>query len=90
MGTRCKVTSNLDVYHKHPDGGNGIDNAEVLCQECHKLTFERQPSYGVRRKNPDPFDQETKDEALKNAGNQCEFEYQIKMNVTIPPFSFPV
>ncbi len=65
---RCTVKSSLEVHHKRRDGGNGIDNAEVLCQKCHKATS----TYGVPGKSPDPFDQATKDKALKSAGNQCE------------------
>lgn len=65
---RCTIKSNLEVHHKRRDGGNGIDNAEVLCQKCHKATS----TYGVAGKSPAPFDQAIKDKALINAGNQCE------------------
>jgi len=65
---RCARTSELEVHHKRKDGGNGLENAEVLCQPCHEATS----SYGAPGKEPPPFDQETKDKALENAGNQCE------------------
>ena len=32
---RCKRTTYLDVYHKRRDGGNGIENAVVLCEKCY-------------------------------------------------------
>ena len=65
---RCTVKSSLEVHHKRRDGGNGLDNAEVLCQKCHKAT----ETYGAPGKSPDPFDQATKDKALRRAGDQCE------------------
>jgi 5-methylcytosine-specific restriction endonuclease McrA len=65
---RCNRTWGLEVHHKRRDGGNGIDNAEVLCKECHAATS----TYGITGKSPEPFSQETKDKALKRAGNRCE------------------
>ena len=32
---RCNRTKELEVHHKRRYGGNGIENAEVLCHECH-------------------------------------------------------
>jgi len=65
---RCHRTWGLEVHHKRRDGGNGIANAEVLCKDCHAATS----TYGSPGKSPEPFSQETKDKALKNAGNRCE------------------
>ncbi len=65
---RCTAKSNLEVHHKRRDGGNGLDNAEVLCQKCHKAT----ETYGTPGKSSDLFDQATKEKALKLASNQCE------------------
>jgi len=65
---RCSRTRNLEVHHKRRDGGNGLDNAEVLCSDCHANTS----TYGTPGKSPEPFSQETKDRALKRAGHQCE------------------
>ncbi len=65
---RCKETRNLEVHHKRRDGGNGIDNAEVLCEACHAITS----TYGVSGKSPLPFSSEVKVQALKRAGNRCE------------------
>ncbi len=65
---RCTRTRDLDVHHKRKDGGNGLDNAEVLCQPCHKATS----SFGVPSRPANPFDEDTKQKALRRAGNQCE------------------
>lgn len=65
---RCTRTTDLEVHHKRRDNGNGIDNAEVLYQRCHKGTS----TYGVSGVSPPPFDKTTKDRAIKRAGNQCE------------------
>lgn len=68
MAKRCNSTVNLEVHHKRRDGGNGINNAEVLCSKCHANTS----TYGEPGKSPKPFDEDTKEKALKNAGNKCE------------------
>ena len=65
---RCTKTRGLEVHHKRRDGGNGLENAEVLCQECHAETS----TYGEPGNSPPDFDQLTKDRALKRAGNRCE------------------
>jgi 5-methylcytosine-specific restriction endonuclease McrA len=65
---RCTKTRNLEVHHKRRDGGNDLSNAEVLCGPCHANTS----TYGEPCKSPPAFSQDTKDKALKNAGNQCE------------------
>jgi len=66
--SRCTRTRNLEVHHIRRDGGNGLDNAKVLCQPCHANTT----SYGTQGNSPEPFSQETKDKALKRSGYQCE------------------
>ncbi|MBU2758822.1 HNH endonuclease [Acidithiobacillus sulfurivorans] len=66
--TRCTRTRELEVHHVRRDGGNDIGNAEVLCQACHKATS----TYGSPGKSPPPFDQATKERALRRARNQCE------------------
>ena len=58
---RCTKKTGLEVHHKRRDGGNGLDNAEVLCQKCHEATS----TYAAPGKSPPPFDQATKDGALK-------------------------
>jgi 5-methylcytosine-specific restriction endonuclease McrA len=68
--SRCNITQELEVHHKRRDGGNDIENAEVLCQSCHENTS----TYGVEGKSPPAFSDETKKEALKRAGNRCECE----------------
>jgi len=65
---RCTKTRDLEVHHKRRDGGNGLDNAEVLCQPCHKTT----DSFGLPGISPPDFTEETKKRALKDAHNQCE------------------
>ena len=37
--TRCTRTTNLEVHHKNRNVGNGINNAEVLCHDCHVATL---------------------------------------------------
>ncbi len=65
---RCTKTRGLEIHHKRRDGGNSLDNAEVLCSACHAATA----TYGTPGTSPPPFSQDTKDKALKRAGNQCE------------------
>ena len=65
---RCTRTSGLEVHHRRSDGGNGLDNAQVLCQSCHEAT----PSYGDPGPSPAPFSDETKRRARERAGSQCE------------------
>ena len=65
---RCTKTSGLEIHHMRRDGGNDLGNAEVLCGPCHKATS----TYGSSGESPPPFDQQTKDRALRRAGNQCE------------------
>jgi len=65
---RCTRTWGLDVHHKKRDGGNGLDNAEVLCSKCHEATS----TFGTPGPTPPPFSEDTKKKALARAGNQCE------------------
>lgn len=65
---RCYRTRNLEVHHKRRDGGNNLSNAEVLCPSCHEATT----TYGNPGPSPEPFSEETKQAALRRAGNQCE------------------
>jgi len=66
--TRCTRTNNLEVHHKRRDGGNGLDNAEVLCSRCHAETS----TYGTPGDSPPPFSEEAKKAALRRARNRCE------------------
>ena len=71
--SRCCRTWDLEVHHKRIDGGNGEDNAMVLCHKCHLNTC----TYGDQNhKSPPPFTQEVKDKALRRAGYRCECEKQ--------------
>ena len=68
--SRCNSKENLQVHHRRRDGGNGIENAMVLCQLCHVNTS----TYGTEGKSPPPFSDETKEAAKKRAGYRCECE----------------
>jgi hypothetical protein len=65
---RCTRTRDLEVHHKDRKAGKGIGNAKVLCNPCHKKT----PDYGVPGNPANDFDEPTKAQAIRNAGNQCE------------------
>lgn len=65
---RCTKTWGLEVHHRRRDGGNGLENAEVLCGPCHEGTS----TYGAPGTSPPPFSEDTKRRALQRAGNQCE------------------
>lgn len=65
---RCTRTRDLEIHHKRRDGGNSLDNAEVLCKDCHANTS----TYGTPGRSPEPFSQETKERALRRADYQCE------------------
>lgn len=65
---RCTKTWGLEIHHRRRDGGNGLDNSQVLCSKCHAATH----SYGTPGQSPTPFDEDTKKKALARAGNQCE------------------
>lgn len=66
--SKCGKTKDLEIHHKRRDGGNDLDNAEVLCQACHKATS----TYGTPGESPEPFTEKTKEDALSRAGNKCE------------------
>ncbi len=67
--SRCTRTWDLEVHHIRIDGGDGLDNARVLCKKCHQNTS----TYcDPNHKSPPAFNQETKDKALKRAGHRCE------------------
>lgn len=66
--TRCAKRTELEVYHVRREGGNGLDNAEVLCQKCSTMTT----MYGAPGISPPPFDAATKHLALRLADNCCE------------------
>lgn len=72
---RCINRTNLEVYHKRLDGGNGLDNAEVLCPRCHEKT-RASGRNGVNAGAPS-FSLQIKQAALRRAVNRCECERQI-------------
>jgi len=67
---RCNNRTELEVHHIRRDGGNGIDNAQVLCQQCHENTS----SYGAHGDSPEPFSDITRVRAKRNAGFRCQCE----------------
>jgi len=65
---KCNIKTNLEIHHRHRNGRNGLDNAQVLCQGCHSQTG----TYGKPGKSPDPFSERTKELALQKANYQCQ------------------
>ncbi len=65
---RCKIISDLEVHHRNRSAGNGLGNAEVLCQRCHVDT----DTFGKLGISPPLFTETTRTQALDRAGNQCE------------------
>ena len=65
---RCDETVGLEVHHKDRSAGNNLDNAQVLCQPCHKKTL----SFATQGTSPPDFTEETRQAALGIAGNQCQ------------------
>ena len=63
----------MEVYHKKRDGGNGLDNAVVLCPECYgkKITYRIESVISL------PFSISTKDAAFRRAFNRCECDRPI-------------
>ena len=65
---RCWHSNEIGVYHKGLYGGNGLDNAAVLCKRCHAATT----TFGDPGNGLPPFDYDTIEKALVRAGYQCE------------------
>jgi len=65
---RCVSTDRLEVHHKRRDGGNDLNNTQVLCHDCHVNTI----TYGKEGKSPPEFSEEIKKAAKKRSGFRCE------------------
>jgi hypothetical protein len=65
---RCSRFDGLQVYHVMRDGGNGLDNAQVLCRRCYEL-MDRPKAEGPE---PQPFKEEVVRKALELAGYRCQ------------------
>ncbi len=65
---RCTRTAELGVYHLRRDGGNDLENAQVLCRRCYAATR----GYELPGRKPPVFDQTTREAALGRAGDRCE------------------
>ena len=63
---RCPSHSELQVHFRRRDGGNGLANAEVLCRRC------RESAVRIGAGEPPPFDDATRESALRLAGYRCE------------------
>ena len=74
---RCCNTTDLGVYHVRTDGGNGVDNARVLCADCRDKTS----TYGAAAILPPPFTPETIQKALKRANRRCECTVDASLQV---------
>lgn len=61
---RCTVTAGVEVYRKRFDGDNSLDNAKVLCAQCHEITQSSGQNGG--------FSDDTIHAALERAGQRCE------------------
>jgi len=60
---KCTRIIDLEVHHKRRDGDNDLNNAEVLCPQCHEAT----KTFGEHGPTPPPFDEVTTQTALENA-----------------------
>lgn len=70
---RCTRNYSLEIHHICRDGGNGLDNAQVLCQMCHEATATYgSPLNRASLSSPPPFDEATKQAAHRRAGYRCE------------------
>ncbi|MFA5047016.1 MAG: hypothetical protein WC542_13920 [Paludibacter sp.] len=71
--SRCTQTTNIEVRHLRSDGGNGINNAIVLCKICNAaIGF-----YDKNNVKPEPFSQVVIEKALKKAENRCQCTCKI-------------
>jgi hypothetical protein len=82
---RCNSNHNLVVHHIKRDGGNNLNNAEVLCSVCYSnITTLNNPGPGEpilhEGTPPPPFAQQTINEALARAHNRCECERLTCLN----------
>ena len=68
MARRCRNTNNLEVHHIRRDGGNGLNNAQVLCSDCHANTS----TYGTPGNSPEEFSEAVKLLAKFLAGYRCQ------------------
>lgn len=65
---RCTRAGNLECHHIIRDAGCGLDNAQMLCAECHQAT----ESYGAPGLSPSPFSQDVIGAAKLRAQGRCE------------------
>jgi 5-methylcytosine-specific restriction endonuclease McrA len=65
---RCYSQYGLEVHPIRQDGGDGLDNAEVLCARCH-LAASTSGDPGGR---PPDLEEATRTVARLLAGNKCQ------------------
>ena len=65
---RCAQTKKLEVHPITPSGGNGLDNAMILCPVC----LGKNPVHGQPGSPLPVFTETMRVRALVRAGYQCE------------------
>jgi hypothetical protein len=65
---RCERINDLDVYQKRRDGGDDLQNVEVLCRKCYVATA----THGDPGTTTPEVDGYTKYLAWTIAGHRCE------------------
>jgi hypothetical protein len=65
---RCTRTGKLECHHVIRDAGCGLENAQMLCAECHQAT----ESYGTPGLSPTPFSQDVIGAAKLRSHGRCE------------------
>ncbi|MDD5185793.1 MAG: hypothetical protein PHS84_11090 [Paludibacter sp.] len=71
---RCIKTTNLEVHYKRTDGGNDIENAVVLCQQC----YANNNGNTMHEKTATSFPQSIKNMAFERANRRCECTSDIR------------
>ena len=65
---RCTRIGKLECHHVIRDAGCGLENAQMLCAECHQAT----ESYGAPGLSPPPFSQEVISATKLRSQGKCE------------------
>jgi hypothetical protein len=66
---RCTRKADLECHHMITTAGSGLDNAQMLCKECHSSTETHGVSSGF---SPKPFSEMVKLAATMRCAGQCE------------------
>ena len=65
---RCANRAGVECHHRIRDAGNIFENAQMLCDPCHRST----ESHSVPGLAPPPFPESVKAAARARCGGQCE------------------